>query len=82
MPSEQASTRKMPQKKVSPMPESGPMSETLMEFTAEVSSALSLANISSIASVMPMTKVEGAHVMLKAAMWRRMAARRPSSSPE
>ena len=76
-----ARIRKMPQKKVSPMPERGPIRAIfteLMEAGSKCSG--SLLYCSSIAMEIPMTKVEGATVMLKTSMWRLSASLRPSGS--
>ena len=73
--------RKVPQKKVSPMPESGPINATLMALMEATSKVLSRLAFSSMAMVVPMTKGEGATVMLKAAIWRCIAAFNASSSP-
>ena len=77
----QARIRKMPQKKVSPIPDSGPIRDTLMALMEATSKVLSRLAFSSMAMVVPMTKGEGATVMLKAAIWRCIAAFNASSSP-
>ena len=56
--------RKVPQKKVSPMPESGPINATLMALMEETSNSSLAAASSSMAAAMPSTKGEQAKVLL------------------
>ena len=66
--------RKVPQKKVSPIPDRGPMRATLMalmEFTSK--SGLAQAS-SSMAATIPSTKGEQAKVLLYTSEWREQAS--------